>query len=189
MHKQITLQACSGLLIGALAGCMSESTKAPTAPRADAAPAPAPAPVTAPAVPQGPNRIAFPADWATGTLYGSVDRYDIKRYVEFYASPGVVAEVRAGRPIPDGARLMTAAYLAQLDANGVPLKDANGRFMKGNLLAVNVQQKKKGWGDDIPAAIRNGDWVYQSFSPAGVPNDKANLTACYQCHQIGRAHV
>ena len=112
MHKQITLQACSGLLIGALAGCMSESTKAPTAPRAAAAPAPAPAPVTAPAVPQGPNRIAFPADWATGTLYGSVDRYDIKRYVEFYASPGVVAEVRAGRPIPDGARLLIDGHLA-----------------------------------------------------------------------------
>ena len=23
---------------------------------------------------------------------------------------------------------------------------------------------------------------YQSFSPAGVPNDKANLAACYPCH-------
>jgi hemoglobin len=44
--------------------------------------------------------------------------------------------------------------------------------MKGNLLAVNVQQKKRGWGEDIPAAIRNGDWVYQSFSPSGVPTTR-----------------
>jgi plastocyanin len=64
----------------------------------------------------------------------------------------------------------------------MPLKDANGRFLKGNLAAVNVQQKKAGWGEDIPASIRNGDWVYQSFTPDGKVNDKANLTACYQCH-------
>ena len=43
-------------------------------------------------------------------------------------------------------------------------------------------QQKKGWGEDIPASIRNGDWIYQSFSPEGKVNDKANLTSCYQCH-------
>ncbi len=90
--------------------------------------------------------------------------------------------VRSGKPVPDGAVITLAAYMAQVDANGVPLKDANGRFMKGNLAAVNVQQKKKGWGEDIPAAVRNGDWVYQSFTPDGKVNDKANLSACYQCH-------
>ena len=130
----------------------------------------------------GPNKVAFPADWAKGTMYATVDRPDTKQYREFYSTPDVVEAARAGKPIPDGAVITLAAYAAQVDAAGVPLKDANGRFMKGNLVAVNVQQKKTGWGDDIPAAIRNGDWVYQSFSPAGVPNDKANLTACYQCH-------
>ena len=130
----------------------------------------------------GPNKVVFPADWAKGTMYATVDRPDTKQYREFYAAPDVVAAARAGKPIPDGAVLTLAAYAAQVDAAGVPLKDANGRYMKGNLLAVNVQQKKQGWGEDIPAAIRNGDWVYQSFTPAGVPNDKANLSACYQCH-------
>src|SRR5262249_27711431 len=47
---------------------------------------------------------------------------------------------------------------------------------------VNVMQMKAGWGQDIPAPIRNGDWIYQSFTPDGKPNDKANLTSCYQCH-------
>ncbi len=130
----------------------------------------------------GPNKVAFPADWAKGTLYATVDRPDTKQYREFYSTPDVVAAARAGKPLPDGAVIVLAAYMAQLDANGVPLKDANGRFLKGNLAAVNVQQKKKGWGDDIPAAIRNGDWVYQSFTPDGKVNDKANLAACYQCH-------
>ena len=136
----------------------------------------------APLVPAGPNKVAFPADWAKGTMYGTVDRPDSKQYREFYTTPDVVAAVRAGQPIPDGAVITLAAYAAQLDANGVPLKDANGRYLKGKLAAVNVQQKKAGWGVDIPASIRNGDWNYQSFTPEGAVNDKANLAACYQCH-------
>ncbi len=161
--KLITL-ATTGVGMVALAGGMSALAQAPA--------------LVAP----GPNKVAFPADWAKGTLYATVDRPDTKQYREFYSTPDVVEQVRAGKPIPDGAMLILAAYMAQVDAAGVPLKDANGRFLKGNLVAVNVQQKKKGWGEDIPAAIRNGDWVYQSFTPAGVPNDKANLAACYQCH-------
>jgi plastocyanin len=130
----------------------------------------------------GPNQVAFPADWAKGQLYATVDRPDVKQYRELYAAPEVVAAVRAGKPVPDGAVLTLAAYMAQQDANGVPLKDANGRFIKGALAAVNVMQKKAGWGESIPSPIRNGDWVYQSFAPDGKANEKANLTACYQCH-------
>ena len=94
-------------------------------------------------------------------MYATVDRPDTKQYREFYTTPDVLEAVRAGKPVPDGAVIVLAAYMAQVDAAGVPLKDADGRYLKGNLAAVNVQQKKKGWGDDIPAAIRNGDWVYQ----------------------------
>jgi len=111
-------------------------------------------------VPPGPNKVAFPENWAKGTMYATVDRPDTKQYREFYTSPDVLAAVRSGKPVPDGAVITLAAYAAQVDAAGVPLKDANGRFMKGNLVAVNVQQKKAGFGADIPEAIRNGDWNY-----------------------------
>ncbi len=130
----------------------------------------------------GPNKVAFPESWSKWTMYATVDRPDTKQYREFYTTPDVIAAAKAGQPIPDGAVVVLAAYMAQQDAAGVPLKDANGRFLKGNLAAVNVQQKKKGFGDEIPASIRNGDWQYQSFAPDGKVNDKANLTACYQCH-------
>lgn len=133
-------------------------------------------------VPPGPNKVAFPENWSKGVMYATVDRPDTKQYREFYTTPDVIAAAKNGQPIPDGAMVVLAAYMAQVDGAGVPLKDANGRFMKGNLAAVNVQQKKKGSADDIPASIRNGDWVYQSFTPDGKVNDKANLTACYQCH-------
>ena len=118
----------------------------------------------------GPNNVAFPADWAKGTMYGTVDRPDTKQYRGLYTSAESLAAVRAGKPIPDGTVLTLAAYMAQVDANGVPLKDANGRFIKGNLAAVNVMQKGKGWGEDIPAAVRNGDWVYQPKPAEPEPN-------------------
>ena len=130
----------------------------------------------------GPNKLAFPENWSKASLYATVDRPDTKQYREFYTSAEALAAVRAGKPIPDGTVLTLAAYAAQLDAAGNPVKDANGRFIKDKLVAVNSMQKGKGWGDDIPVAIRNGDWVYQSFTPDGKVNDKANLTSCYQCH-------
>jgi len=133
-------------------------------------------------VPPGPNKLAFPEGWDKGVMYATVDRYDTKQYREFYASAEVVRAAREGKPLPDGALLTLAAYAAKVDAAGVPLKDANGRFIKDRLVAVNSMQKKAGWGADIPEPVRNGDWIYQSFAPDGKVNDKANLTACYQCH-------
>lgn len=133
-------------------------------------------------VPAGPNKVAFPESWSKGVMYGTIDRPDLKQYREFYTTPDVIEAVRAGRPIPDGAVLTLAAFAAQVDAAGNPIKDANGRYVKGNIVAVNSMQKKAGWGQDIPAEIRNGDWIYQSFTPDGKPNEKANLTSCYQCH-------
>jgi plastocyanin len=133
-------------------------------------------------VPGGPNRLKFPEGWDKQVMYATVDRPDTKQYREFYTSAEAVKAAREGKPIPDGTVITLAAYAAKLDANGVPVKDANGRYIKDKLVAVNSMQKQKGWGADIPAEVRNGDWIYQSFTPDGAVNDKANLTACYQCH-------
>ena len=133
-------------------------------------------------VPPGPNKLAFPAGWDKGVMYATVDRPDTKQYREFYTSAEAVKAAREGKPIPDGTVITLAAYAAQVDADGKPVKDANGRFIKDKLVAVNAMHKQKGFGDDIPASLRNGDWIYQSFTPDGQVNAKANLTACYQCH-------
>jgi plastocyanin len=136
----------------------------------------------APLVPSGPNKLAFPEGYDKGVMYATVDRPDTKQYREFYTSAEAVAAARAGKPIPDGTVITLAAYAAKVDADGKPIKDANGRFIKDKLVAINPMMKKAGYGADIPASIRNGDWIYQSFTPDGKVNDKANLAACYQCH-------
>ena len=58
-----------------------------------------------------------------------------------------------------------AQYKAQLDAAGEPVKGANGRFQKGDLVAYTVMEKRDGWGTEYKDDIRNGEWEYQAFGP------------------------
>ena len=131
----------------------------------------------------GGDKIVFPENFAKGTLYATVDRYDIKQYRELYATPAAVEAVRAGKPVPSGTVLTMVQYKAQLDAQGNPLKDGNGRFVKGELNGYAVMEKRTGWGAEYPENIRNGEWEYQSFTADKKVNDKANLNACFGCHK------
>src|SRR5689334_15717359 len=111
----------------------------------------------------GGDKVAFPEDFDKGTLYATVDRHDNKQYRELYSTPAAVEAVRKGQPIPSGTVLTLVQYKAQLDAAGAPLKDANGRFQKGELVAYTVMEKRDGWGTEYKDDIRNGEWEYQAF--------------------------
>ena len=83
----------------------------------------------------GGDKVAFPDGFEKGTLYATVDRYDIKQFRELYASPGVVEAVRKGQAIPSGAVLTLVQYRAKTDDKGNPVKGPDGRFVKGALVA------------------------------------------------------
>ena len=85
--------------------------------------------------------------------------------------------------MPDGTVLTLVQYRAKLGADGNPEKDANGRFIKGDLVAYTVMEKRKGWGTEYPDDIRNGEWEYQAFTAAKQPNPNAKLVACFECHK------
>ena len=131
----------------------------------------------------GPDVIAFPANWKSHVLYTIVDRHDVKQYRELYASPEAVAAAKAGQPLPSGTVLTLIQYKAQVDAQGTPIKDANGRFVKGDLIAYAVMEKRTGWGAEYPADLRNGEWEYSVFNAEQKFNDKANYKGCFQCHK------
>jgi plastocyanin len=132
----------------------------------------------------GPEKIQFPANWSSFVLYTTVDRYDVKQYRELYASsPEAVQAMKDGKPLPHGTVLVLVPYKAQVDAQGNPVKDGNGRFLKGDRVGVNVMEKQPGWGAEYPPDLRNGEWEYSAFSPDGKFNDKANYQACFQCHK------
>ena len=131
----------------------------------------------------GGDKVAFPEGFDKGVLYTTVDRADNKQYREIYASQAAVDAAKKGEPMPDGTVITLVQYRAKLAADGNPEKDANGRFIKGDLLAYTVMEKRKGWGAEYPETIRNGEWEYQAFTAAKQPNPNAKLTACFECHK------
>lgn len=128
----------------------------------------------------GPDKVAYPTD--KGMLYGTVDRADNKQVRELYAPKAAIAAVKAGKPLPDGSALTMHLYKAKLDDKGEPVKDAKGRFQKGDPIAHFVMKKSKGWGAEYAADMRNGEWEYRAFTPDGKPNEKTDLKPCFTCH-------
>jgi plastocyanin len=131
----------------------------------------------------GPDKIAFPVNYKDHVLYATVDRYDTKQYRELYGTPEAVKAAREGKPIPSGTVLTLVQYKAQVDAQGHPIKDANGRFVKGDLIAYTVMEKRTGWGTEYADDIRNGEWEYAAFGADRKLNEKANYKGCFQCHK------
>jgi hypothetical protein len=131
----------------------------------------------------GGDKIAFPENYAKGVLYTTVDRPDNKQYRELFSTPEAIAALKAGQPIPSGTVLTLVQYKAVVNAAGDPEKDANGRFMKGDLIGYAVMEKRAGWGTEYADDMRNGEWEYQAFKADKTVNDKANLKACFTCHK------
>jgi hypothetical protein len=135
------------------------------------------------AVRAGGDNVTFPDNFAKGVLYTTVDRPDNKQYRELFITPEAMAAVKAGQPMPSGTVITMVQYKAVLNAAGDPEKDANGRFIKGDLVGYAVMEKRTGWGKEYPEEMRNGEWEYQAFKADKSPNDKANLKACFTCHR------
>ena len=136
------------------------------------------------AVRAGGDKVAFPAEYAKGVLYTTVDRPDNKQYRELYAPQAAIDAVKAGNPIPSGTVLTMVNYKAKLGADGNPEKDASGRFIKTDEIAgIAVMEKRTGWGTEYGDDVRNGEWEYQAFRADKTVNDKANLKACFTCHK------
>jgi Cytochrome P460 len=132
----------------------------------------------------GGDKISFPAAYAEGVLYTTVDRPDIKQYRELYTSPEAVLAAKKGEPLPANTVITLVQYAAKLDASGNPEKAANGRLIKtDNIVGYTAMEKRAGWGAEYPDNVRNGEWEYQAFKADGTPNTAANLTACFNCHK------
>jgi len=132
----------------------------------------------------GGDRVAFPDSYAKGVVYLTLDKPDNKQVREYFTSPAAAEAAKKGAPLPDGTVITAVQYAAQLDPQGTPAKDANGRLIKtGNILGYTVMEKRAGWGAAYAENVRNGDWEYQAFRADKTPNPNANLAACFNCHR------
>jgi hypothetical protein len=132
----------------------------------------------------GGDKVSFPASYAEGVNYMTLDRPENKQVREYYTSPEAVNAAKKGEPLPHRTVITAVQFAAALDAQGNPTKDANGRFTKTeNIVGYTVMEKRTGWGAEYPETQRNGEWEYQAFRADQTPNPTANLTACFACHK------
>jgi hypothetical protein len=87
-----------------------------------------------------------------------------------------IEAARKDQPMPNGTVFTVVQYSAQLDAQGNPVKGADGRLVKGEIRGFNAMEKRTGWGSEYPDTLRNGEWEYRTFisrrtrSPTTMPN-------------------
>jgi hypothetical protein len=131
------------------------------------------------------DNVAFPENYAKGVKWLVVDKAEaeVKQVHELYAMPEAIEAARKDQAMPNGTVFIVVQYLAQLDAEGNPVKGADGRLVKGEIRGFNVMEKRTGWGSEYADAIRNGEWEYRVFTADKKPNENAKLTACFECHK------
>lgn len=127
--------------------------------------------------------VGLPANYKTEFVrYATVDREDLKQVRDLYAPRAAIAAAQATGVLPSGTTLIMEIFGAQLDAAQNPVKGADGRMQKAALANIFAMEKRTGWGTQYAADIRNGEWEYARFTPAGTRHDDRNMTACFQCH-------
>ena len=113
-----------------------------------------------------PSRMTFPADFPAGfTLYQSVAADGT--IAERYANRVALDAARAGRALPDGSVILVVNRPA---AAAEPSSYA-------------AMESRAGWGEAIPALLRNGNWDYALFDAARTRNDRLNQAQCLACHR------
>ena len=134
----------------------------------------------------GPEKIAPPYNYLKGERYWTVDRPDIKQYREFYTQAEVIEAVRKGKPVPSGAVITMVQWSVETDAQGNPIKGADGRFQKKDVVGLTRSWRSAPAG--APSTRRSGGTANGStraFTADVRPNPKANINikACFDCHK------
>lgn len=134
----------------------------------------------------GPERVSFPTDYRTTFVeFIRIDRPDrgITRF--FYVNPDAMEAAMPGEDLPQGTVLIMEDHKVVVDGDGDPVPDAQGRFRPTDEVTnVFVMEKQPGWGEALPADMRNGDWDYAWFEADGSrkQGDFVRFTGCFSCH-------
>jgi hypothetical protein len=115
----------------------------------------------------GPEKVAFP-DYQRFFIFGTVNNESARTIRIMYLSYDAIRLRERGKPLPYGTILVAEDRAGRLDASGVPLKDAEGRFVPTDkIVSVWVQEKQKGWGPSIRRPSAPGSGSSRPSCPTG----------------------
>lgn len=132
------------------------------------------------------GELPVPAGYKSWPKFlSAIQRPDAKQVREIYMNP-VAQKGTAAAGFPNGSLFVMENYAAKANADGTLVTGPDGKLVKGDLLRVFVMGKNPGWGQDVPDALKNGNWIYASYlGKDGQAGDKAagdNLVTCRACH-------
>ncbi len=130
------------------------------------------------------SRMSFPSDYREKFQHYLTMNFPATRQVrKFFASPSLLDDLAAGRVPAEGAAVLVEVYAAQLDDKRQPIAGSDGFFQAEKLLFYTGMAVGKGWGDSIPAMLKNGDWQYAVFGQDRAPRQGFSQGECLACHR------
>lgn len=130
------------------------------------------------------SRMMLPADFPAGfTLYETVAEPGRPQVARRYANGVALRAAREGKTLGDGAAIVVVNHAVALDAGQKPMLDSRGAPVAGKVLSYAGMAVRAGWGEEVPALLRNGDWDYALFGADGTRRDALNQAPCLACHK------
>ena len=130
------------------------------------------------------SNLAFPENYQASFVKYYTLNFPATKQVRYYlANPAAVQAAKAGKPLPDGSYLLAEVYAAKLEANGKPVTGSDGFYVAEKPLFYTAMGTGAGWGNNIPEALRNGNWNYAVFTLDKKARPGVNQAECLACHK------
>lgn len=173
-------------VMNAIASQLSEADLKPLAAyfaALPAAPVDAP-PRSSPLASLAGSQMVFPGDYRERYTHYMTMNFDTTRQVRrFYASPKLIEDIAAQRVPAEGSAVVVEVYSSKLDPQGKPVVGSDGFFEPDKLLFFTAMAVGQGWGEKIPAMLRNGDWQYAVFGTDRSVRPGFSQGECLACHK------
>lgn len=130
------------------------------------------------------SNLTFPEGFKDSFVkYHTINFPATKQVRYYYGNKEAVQAAKAGKPLPDGSYLIAEVFAAKLDADQKPVMGSDGFYVADKPLFYTAMGTGAGWGADIPAPLRNGNWNYAVFTLDKKARPGVNQAECLGCHQ------
>lgn len=127
------------------------------------------------------GELAMPGNYQSWPVFmHGIQKNAVKQIRDIYVNTHGT-QAKAGGAFPNGTVFVMDIYSVKLNADDTPFLDANGKMVKDKLSKVFLMAKGENWGASVPAALKNGDWIYTAYEGSGT-RGSADASSCRACH-------